>query len=123
MYKDTTITFPALGVVLAVVLAVVLLGYAVAALDRLSPSREPVEAAAGGTAVAGALAPRTLALREVAIVGDDGVRDPRQTRVITDAKRVSGRTGPRRRPRAPDPLAIVAMLVLVGSRSVVGHAR
>lgn len=65
MYKDTTIAFPALGIVLAIVL----LGYAVATLDRISPSHDPVEVASGDApAAARVLAPRTLALCEVLIV-------------------------------------------------------
>jgi hypothetical protein len=54
---------------LGIALAVVLLGYAVAALDRLprSPHSDSVEAAAGGASVVRAFAPRTLALCEVAI--------------------------------------------------------
>lgn len=64
MYKDTTITFPALGIVFALIL----LGYAIAVLDRLSPPPRPTEAGTGDSSVAVALAPRTLALCEVAIV-------------------------------------------------------
>jgi Domain of unknown function (DUF5134) len=64
MYKDTTITFPALGVILAVLL----LGYAVATLDRISPSQDRAEIASVEASVAGVLAPRTLALCEVVIV-------------------------------------------------------
>jgi hypothetical protein len=64
MYKDTTITFPALGIVLSVVL----LGYAVTALDRLTPTRRPAESTPGATSAAQALAPRALVLCEVAIV-------------------------------------------------------
>lgn len=60
MYKDTTITYPALGIVLSVVL----LGYAVFTLDRLSPARNAGETTSS-TAV---LAPRVLVLCEVAIV-------------------------------------------------------
>ncbi|HWG26295.1 hypothetical protein [Actinospica sp.] len=57
MYKDTTIAFPALGVALAVVLV----GYAVAALDGITASaaRGPSE---------GALAARSIAVCEIAIV-------------------------------------------------------
>jgi len=63
MYKDTTITFPALGIGVSVLL----LGYAVAALDRLSPPRDSARGQSG-TSTAGILAPRALALCEVAIV-------------------------------------------------------
>jgi hypothetical protein len=62
MSKDNTITYPALGVAFAVVL----LGFAVAALDRLP--RAPVETAPGDTGATRALAPRLFALSEVAIV-------------------------------------------------------
>ena len=58
MYKDTTITFPALGIVLSVGL----LGYAVTALDRLSPSQRSADERTL------TLAPRAIALCEVAIV-------------------------------------------------------
>ena len=70
MYKDTTITFPALGIVLSVVL----LGYAVVALDRLSPSQpesqsqDSVERTSGGATAARIVTPRVLVLCEVAIV-------------------------------------------------------
>jgi hypothetical protein len=57
MYKDTTIAFPALGVALAVVLV----GYAVTALDGLS-----AKAARGPSD--GALAARAIAGCEIAIV-------------------------------------------------------
>jgi hypothetical protein len=64
MYKDTTITFPALGIILSVVL----LGYAVTALDRLTPSQSSAESTPGAASAAQALAPRALVLCEVAIV-------------------------------------------------------
>jgi hypothetical protein len=55
MYKDTTITFPALGVALCVVLA----GYAVFALDRITaPTQSPART----------FAPRSVALCEIAIM-------------------------------------------------------
>lgn len=64
MYKDTTITFPAVGIVLAVLL----LCYAVASLDRISPSQDRIEVTSGDVSVTRVLAPRTLALCEVVIV-------------------------------------------------------
>ena len=64
MYKDTTIAYPALGIVFALLL----LGYAVATLDRISPSQGPVGAETGDTSIVRILAPRTLALCEVMIV-------------------------------------------------------
>lgn len=64
MTLDTTITFPALGIVLAAVL----LGYGVAALDRLSLSPDPVQGASGDASPARVFGPRTLALCEVVIV-------------------------------------------------------
>lgn len=55
MYKDTTITFPALGIILSVVLA----GYAVYALDHIP--------APTGTTTARAFASRPLAVCQIAI--------------------------------------------------------
>ena len=64
MYKDTTITFPALGVALCIVL----LGYAVIALDRITALPETAERASTGVAGTRAFAPRSVTACEIAIV-------------------------------------------------------
>ena len=64
MYKDTTITFPAVGIVFAVVLA----GYAVTALDGTSRSVRVAEpSGADSSAVRPALAPRSITVCQVAL--------------------------------------------------------
>jgi hypothetical protein len=64
MYKDTTITFPAVGIVFAVVLA----GYAVIALDGTSRSASTAEpSGADSTAARPALAPRSITVCQVAL--------------------------------------------------------
>ena len=64
MYKDTTITVPALGVALCIVLV----GYAVIALDRITALPEPAERTSTGVARTRAFAPRSVTVCEIAIV-------------------------------------------------------
>ena len=67
MYKDSTITYPTLGILLAVVLVV----FAVAALDHVSrhdgPSGSSAQSAGSGDAIGWLLAPRTSVLCGVAL--------------------------------------------------------
>lgn len=64
MDKDTTITFPALGIALSVVLV----GYAVVALDRIGASPAPAPRAQVEAPAAQGFAPVSVALCEIAIV-------------------------------------------------------